>query len=825
MKNKIYFLVFLFFVIGLSVKGDTITNCNSLKILTQPADENACTGNTASFTVDINSDTADTPVIYQWWIKGTPGTPQSIDRYIDEATNKDYTFNNVDIGNAGTYYCVISNPCGSVTSNMAVLTTQYSPNGTTPANVYPVLGGSATFATYSNGTGFSYQWYVKNPGWVPANGVPYTTTSTTNSSQLNINPVSVPGTYECVISNACGQFTAGPVSLILECCGFSWTGNTSTEWETGSNWSNGFSAPGISDDAFIPPVTNLPVVNAGISAACHNLTIYSNATLTINGSLNVNGNLNIQPMASVTVNGSSNGSLTVKGTLSISANSVGSGALNQTDGSVVNFTKGKVSRYIALLSAYHYMGSPFTNSNINMFIGFTPTNMNCKYLDPNNPPSAFPNIFVYDERHTHNLNFDDNGWKSPCPGEIMLPMHGYAPYFTANQTINLIGNIFNTGDQTMIAHVYSKSTDTLHNNLCLDQYGYLNKPGCVNVGTGPTNGLFILGNPYPSPIDLIHVLNNGNEIGGNIISTFFFWHPINTANQGYYCYLSNYAQLHNPPLYLSVMGAALMLDYASEDDSSVLTFSNADRSVDPAALKFNSINKSDKNKNLELIRLSVNMLGNEEMYDETAIFFNPNASFGLNKKLDVYKLRNTAKFTPNIYTLSPQSIDQSHQKFAIKALPELNDNLIIPLGLSVNTDGKYTINASEINNIPAGVHVYLVDIKNKFTQDMTEKSSYTFDIAGCDDSRFYLKFTNAYHNTAPELCYIYSSDKDLFVSYSNPDNEPAYLSFYNITGELIKSKVSISNGTYHTNLDIAQGIYFVKVVSESNVYVRKVYIK
>ena len=51
------------------------------------------------------------------------------------------------------------------------------------------------------------------------------------------------------------------------------------------------------------------------------------------------------------------------------------------------------------------------------------------------------------------------------------------------------------------------------------------------------------------------------------------------------------------------------------------------------------------------------------------------------------------------------------------------------------------------------------------------------------------------------------------------------MSVYNITGQQVTGNRQLVSGLYHTTLDIAPGIYFVKVISQSNVYIQKVYIQ
>ncbi|MDH4133132.1 MAG: hypothetical protein OEV95_15145, partial [Gemmatimonadota bacterium] len=73
---------------------------------------------------------------------------------------------------------------------------------------------------------------------------------------------------------------------------FSWTGTTSTDWGTGSNWSTG-TVPTGTDNVIIPPgMPNAPTINSSVSV--NDLTVQAGATLTTNDiSVTVNGNLDV----------------------------------------------------------------------------------------------------------------------------------------------------------------------------------------------------------------------------------------------------------------------------------------------------------------------------------------------------------------------------------------------------------------------------------------------------------------------------------------------------------------------------------------------------
>ena len=77
---------------------------------TQPASQCFFVGSTAALSV---SAYGESPLSYQWQQNGTN---------LAGAVNDTLSFNNVQLGNAGTYTVVVSNPAGSVTSSSADLT-------------------------------------------------------------------------------------------------------------------------------------------------------------------------------------------------------------------------------------------------------------------------------------------------------------------------------------------------------------------------------------------------------------------------------------------------------------------------------------------------------------------------------------------------------------------------------------------------------------------------------------------------------------------------------------------------------------------------------
>jgi len=111
-----------------------------------------------------------------------------------------------------------------------------------------------------------------------------------------------------------------------------WTGITSTAWNTATNWSpNGVPAAG--DNVIIPSApANQPLISGTVTPTCNNLTVNSGATLTISGTTTNNALL------------TANGSVIFNGALSMGGSVTKTGKLNA--GSVVWNSTATISSYL-----------------------------------------------------------------------------------------------------------------------------------------------------------------------------------------------------------------------------------------------------------------------------------------------------------------------------------------------------------------------------------------------------------------------------------------------------------------------------------------------
>ena len=194
--------------------ADTVTRitntCTAVTITTQPANQTACSGANASFTVV----SAGSSPAYQWQVSTNGGGTWT---NITGATNATLTLTAVTPAMSGNQYRVVaSNTCpSSVNSQAATLTVTTASSITTqPVNVTVCAPAAASFTVVAAGPSITYQWQVSTNGgtsWTDiagATSATYAIASTTTA--LNGNQ------YRVSISTcAAGGLTSNAVTLTV----------------------------------------------------------------------------------------------------------------------------------------------------------------------------------------------------------------------------------------------------------------------------------------------------------------------------------------------------------------------------------------------------------------------------------------------------------------------------------------------------------------------------------------------------------------------------------------------------------------------------------
>ena len=177
--------------------GSTKSNTPPPVITTQPSNQTASSGQTATFSVVATG----TSLTYQWKQGSTSIAGANAASYTTPPTSA--------TDNGSQFEVTVSNPGGSVTSNAAVLSVNAKPLITMqPANQSVTVGATATFTVTAAGTApLSYQWQKASTNISGATSASYTTPATalTDSGSQ----------FDVIVSNSLGNATSSMATLTV----------------------------------------------------------------------------------------------------------------------------------------------------------------------------------------------------------------------------------------------------------------------------------------------------------------------------------------------------------------------------------------------------------------------------------------------------------------------------------------------------------------------------------------------------------------------------------------------------------------------------------
>ncbi len=183
--------------------GAPITSLGSIlsvnpatSITTHPVSQSVCAGTPITFVVVAKG----TSINYQWRKDGGP---------IAGATGSSFSIPSVSAANAGDYDVIVSGACGAaIPSQKATLTVN------TPLVILKQLPPSTNFCESSkleisvsaSGSGLRYQWFRQGSRLAGETNASYVVASALSSSG---------GFFSVTVSDACGNSTPSPVSLVV----------------------------------------------------------------------------------------------------------------------------------------------------------------------------------------------------------------------------------------------------------------------------------------------------------------------------------------------------------------------------------------------------------------------------------------------------------------------------------------------------------------------------------------------------------------------------------------------------------------------------------
>jgi hypothetical protein len=490
--------------------------------------------------------------------------------------------------------------------------------------------------------------------------------------------------------------------------------------------------------------------------ASSTLNINNASGVTLDNNMNLAGNLSIST-GTLTVNAGKQ--LTASGTVTLSnaeclvlKSDATNGNASFIDGTLSGTGTMKSELYLPE-QLWHYISMPVAAATANVFL--------LDYLRPSDPTDA-------------------TGWGAYIvdPSTALEVMRGYACWpETGNPNPKVFSGTPNTGAQSI----------TLS-----------------RTSTDPYAGWHLVGNPYPSSLDLA----NAGISWGQFEPTAWFWNPV-AGNYETYPTISGYT-LHSQ--YAPPMQGFFTHIVDTYEGSTTFSLPNAARSHSTTPYLKNS---SPDN----VLELDVTSSGSS-LSDKMAVLFSSNSTAGYDPGYDAWKLTGL--------TEAPQIASMMDQPYSFNALPYTGKNMTIPVRFTCGNGGNFSIHAVNLESFSTESTIILEDLKEGTTQNLKENPDYTFNYFTSDNpGRFLLHFTLPSLGTgdpgikSPVSIYSYSNS----IYVKNADAASGTVLVYDMLGRMV-SQNNLSKGSLNKySLLVPEGYYIVKVITDAGITTEKIYLK
>ncbi|MEO1032033.1 MAG: choice-of-anchor J domain-containing protein [Bacteroidota bacterium] len=367
----------------------------------------------------------------------------------------------------------------------------------------------------------------------------------------------------------------------------------------------------------------------------------------------------------------------------------------------------------------------------------------------------------------------------------------YINYTPANNTDPLVaGTGYRTGSTDNGDYVFSGNVETSIVE--------------VNVTSGGATNWNLIGNPYPSYINVQAILNettNRNRFDENAVGIYGY---DGAATDGWTIY--NLATTDGSTIMAPGQGF-----FINAETTGVFRFTPSMRMTGTS----DDFIAGRSSSPLVYLKLK---LSNSTAHFHTDIYFNDNASTGLDLGYDA----SVWNGTPAAFSVHSYLVENDQGKaMAVQALQsnEVSD-IIVPLGVNASPSASVTFSILE-STLPNGINVYLEDTLTE-TMTLLNNDSYdvTLDNAIIDKGRFYLHFVNqalSVNDTALDQLRIFTNQEQRALIVKGQLFKASQLRLYDLHGRLVKNTV-LKENTSSQRIDLSElptGVFIVDIKSEN----------
>ena len=463
----------------------------------------------------------------------------------------------------------------------------------------------------------------------------------------------------CSVISGAGTFTlaAGATLGICSAVGIAPAGTAAGAIQT-SGATRSFST----DASYIYNGTAAQATGAGLTAQVRNLTTTNTNALTLTQPVTVDQVLTVASTGNLALNGQA---------LTLLSDASGTALVVNGGTGVVTGGTATVQRYLTTTNpglGYRHYSSPVSGNTLADLATatFTPV-FSAAYNAATTPPPAagFPTVLGYDQSRMNTTAYQgfDRGWFSPLATDAPAAGRGYAVNLRGTEVVDFTGTL-RTGDYV---RTLARAT-----------------------GSVGGEGLHLVGNPYPAPLDWSRVDATADRPG--VDGAIYVFESSGPYAGAYRSYANG---LGGSPLIGSSQGFFVRVSQGQTSGS--LTFRNSQRLTSYGTQVAVRRGAADARPQVQL-RLTAPTGGADDVF----IYAEAGATPGLDSQFDASKLLNPSG-------LSLAVVATGGAELAIQGLPLPMVATVVPLTLRVPGAGTYALTAPALHSVPASTQVLLVD--------------------------------------------------------------------------------------------------------------------